>query len=113
MIFDVPWPSKNLSPNARVHWSAKARSVKAARQAAAWVSQGYGPIEADRLRVTLVFSPPDGRHRDADNLIASAKPTLDGLADSLGVNDRQFEISYRIAPKVKGGNVRIEIEAPE
>ena len=41
----LPWPHKGLSPNARLHWAAKAKLVKAAREQAGWTmlaSMGIG-----------------------------------------------------------------------
>ena len=40
--------------------------------------------------ISLDFIPPDKRHRDLDNLLASSKQLLDGVAHGLGINDRQF-----------------------
>src|SRR3546814_1232582 len=42
------------------------------------------------IRVVLTFYPPDRRQRDRDNLLSNCKASLDGIADSLGVNDSRF-----------------------
>lgn len=44
----------------------------------------------DSIPVSLIFVMPDKRHRDLDNCHAALKSALDGMADALGVNDRQF-----------------------
>ena len=39
---ELPWPDKLLSPNARPHWSRKARAVKAAKHDAGWAALESG-----------------------------------------------------------------------
>lgn len=110
---DLPWPAKNLHPNSRPHWAAKARSVRGARFAAKYAARHIGQVEALAVNVTCIFSPPPiKRNRDADNLIAACKPYFDGIADAIGVDDSRF---HHQAPQwgepQKGGNVRIILEA--
>lgn len=111
--FSLPWPSKDLSPNARIHWARKAKAVKQARQAA-----GYLTIGASRgargqfkgaAKLSFTFCPPDKRRRDRDNLIASMKAATDGIADAIGIDDSKFETTYRIGEPVKGGTVLVTI----
>ena len=73
----LPWPPKELSPNASIHWAKKAKFKKA-------------------------FYPPDKRHRDADNMVAAIKSGLDGLADALMVNDRLFLPTFIFSDEPKG-----------
>lgn len=110
LSIDLPWPSKLLSPNARPHWAAKARAAKKARQEASLLAGSIGRLTAKRLKVVMVFSPPDRRRRDADNLIGSTKAARDGIADAIGVDDSHWDISIRRTDPVRGGNVRVEIE---
>lgn len=107
----LPWPPKELSPNARVHWAVLARTKKAYRQACAWhaVEQGARRIEAERLSVHLVFVPPNRRARDWDNMLASVKAGLDGLADALGVDDSRWRVSFEVSDEI-GGMVKVSIE---
>lgn len=65
-----------------------------------------------RLHVTVEFVPPDRRHRDRDNMLASIKSGLDGLADALGVNDSRFDLTIRVADDI-GGMVRVEVVSCE
>lgn len=106
----LPWPPAELSPNARVHWAAKSRAAKAYRSACFWIAKRDGKrIEHDgRLHVTLEFVPPDRRHRDRDNMLASCKAMLDGVADALGVDDRRFDLTIRVADQI-GGMVRVTV----
>lgn len=107
----LPWPDKKLNPNARIYWAQKAKAVKAAREAAGWATlaakikiEGEGAIT---LKIT--FHPPDKRKRDLDNMMASLKGVLDGVADGLGVNDNRFRFELEIGGVVKGGRVMIEV----
>jgi len=54
--------------------------------------------------------PADRRRRDADGLLSSLKSALDGIADSLNIDDRRFIPHPRMRDEVrKGGQVRITI----
>lgn len=106
----LPWPHKNLSPNARVHHMAKATLVKKHRQWARWATPARLQVEAERLSLTITFNPPDKRRRDTDNLLASVKSYFDGIADALGIDDIRFEIEKPIhGPVVKNGRVVVEV----
>lgn len=106
----LPWPPADLSPNARGHWSKLARAKKAYRAACAWTAkeQGARKVEADALAVRITFVPPDRRARDTDNMLASIKAGLDGLADVLGVDDSRWTLTIARADEV-GGMVRVEV----
>lgn len=105
----LPWPPKALSPNARVHWSVKAKAAKAYRHAC-FVLAKEAKLKASpgRVSLSLKFYPPDRRARDDDNIIAAFKSGRDGLADALGINDKDFLTAYSVAPYI-GGMVVAEI----
>lgn len=64
------------------------------------------------LKVTAVFSPPDNRPRDIDGMFSSIKSYLDGIADIIGIDDSKWTFGApRKEAVVKGGAVRIELEA--
>ena len=110
----LPWPPAILSPNARAHWGAKTRPRKHYRSAgffAAIMAKVPRPLPfiGERLPIRVTFHPPDKRHRDADNMIASAKAGFDGMADGLGVNDRCFAPSFHFGPPHKGGFITVEV----
>lgn len=110
---ELPWPSSLLSPNARLHWAAKAKAVKEARSVAGWAAVSTRELERFKgkaLKVTAVFCPPDARRRDRDNMLASIKPYLDGIADVIGVDDSNFELTISKAEPVKHGAVKITLE---
>jgi len=90
--FYLPWPYRELSPNARVHWAKRARFAELAK------NEGYlraYPLKMHarrdaRFAVTLTFHPKDKRRYDLDNLIASMKAACDGICLGLGIDDAQF-----------------------
>lgn len=113
----LTWPDSGLSPNARLHWSRKARKVKAARTAA-WgavleLADCRAVTVTGKVGVTVTFCPPDGRRRDLDNLIASMKAANDGIADALGVDDSRFVSTYSMGEVVKGGAVHVVLRGCE
>ncbi len=114
ITIDLPWPSKDLSPNSRCHWAVKAKAVKKARHDAYWLAHTAERVGAGYLTVWLTFSPPTKGRYDDDNLVARCKSYLDGIADALGVDDSRFRMGQmtRGAP-IKRGNVRVEIEADQ
>lgn len=109
----LPWPPSALSPNARGHWGIKARHAKKYRRDARilCLAQGLRALSAEALSLRITFNPPDRRARDIDNMIASAKAGLDGLADATGVDDSRWSITTRKGEPVKGGAVVIEVTA--
>ena len=105
----LPWPHKELSPNARVFWAAKYARVKLYRSACYYITKQSGiKVKDEAIDLWITFNPPDKRRRDLDNCIASIKSGLDGLADALGVDDRRFRLHTHISDKIEGSvTVRI------
>lgn len=116
----LPWPDAKLNPNRSkgMHWASTTALRKSARTSAGFLA--HQAMAADRgslrgspdtLPLTITFVQPDRRARDRDNLLAALKPSLDGVADALGVNDSQFDpITIRREYGPKPGSVVIEIE---
>ena len=97
IVIDLPWPPKELSPNARVHRMAKARAARTYRQDCGWATvEALGGIHrcprvtGEALELIAEFRMPDKRWRDADNLLAMIKSGIDGVCDATGINDRAF-----------------------
>jgi crossover junction endodeoxyribonuclease RusA len=112
MCFELPWPDKRLSPNARQHWVAKSRAIKTARITAAWMAQIERvdlPITADSITATVTFFPPDSRRRDTDNMLASCKAYFDGIAPVIGMDDSRWDFVLKRGEVRKGGAVRVQI----
>ena len=61
------------------------------------------------ILVLLTFYPPGAYHYDKDNLQASCKGYLDGLAQAWGVNDNQFDPRVQIAEPVRGGKIVVTL----
>lgn len=116
-VFELPWPSPKLSPNSREHWSKVARLKRAyrARCRAIGVSVGLGYLKGSEnaVSVHLTFFPPDAKRRDMDNMLASMKAGLDGLADAMGVDDSKWRIAMEVAEPEKGGLVLVEVREGE
>ena len=107
----LPWPPKELSPNARVHWATKARKAKAYRAECRLLTLMAGASAPEGLAVlALEFVAPDRRARDDDNLVAAFKAGRDGIAEALGVDDRRFVTEFRMSGETTpGGMVKVTI----
>ena len=114
LMIQLGWPAKALSPNSRAHHMEKWRYAKASKDTAFWATRavlGLSKFEHDgeRIAVVLTAYPPDKRDRDSDNLLASAKSLLDGIALSLGVNDKFFDPRVQWGEPCKHGKLVVEI----
>lgn len=111
MSVDLPWPPKELSPNARLHWRAVSKAKKAYKAECAWsLFQTPVPeLPTGRIPIVITISPPDNRRRDRDNLQSALKYGIDQLALHWGVDDYLFDPSYHFAEPVKGGRVVVRI----
>lgn len=84
----LPFPPKELSPNARLHWREKAKHVREYKEACYFEAlairekgQRHGvrfPLAAP-VAMKVWFVVADERRRDWDNLIGSFKAGVDGL----------------------------------
>ena len=101
----LPYPPAALWPNKRPHWSAKARATRSYRHWAKLAANGAQPG-----KVHLVFCPrPLGPKPDLDNCVAAFKAGFDGLADAMGINDRDLRFSFEMGDRCKDGAVIVEI----
>ncbi len=116
----LPWPDAKLNPNRSkgAHWASTSTLRKQARNYAFWSTRGAmlqwlaeckQPLTGPQS-LTITFVQPDRRARDRDNLLAALKPSLDGVADALGINDSQFDpITIRREYGAKPGSVIVEV----
>lgn len=88
----LSWPHKDLSPNARKRFQHTAALKKTARREGKLLALSYRKEvpAGGRLYLRITACPPDRRKRDRDNVMASLKAHLDGIADGLGVDDSRF-----------------------
>lgn len=87
--FDIPIKTASLA-NLRLHWAAKARLVSKQREAARMLTRNAlnGTLIPKRVRVTMERrAARRGNLLDTDNLASALKPTRDGIADALGIDD--------------------------
>lgn len=112
----LPWPPKELSPNARLHWAKVSKAKKSYREACYYIAlmslQRGMFSETDVIGVHLKFYKPTRRAMDWDNLIARMKAGLDGMSDALKINDKQFRLSMEVADEI-GGFVKVKITQGE
>lgn len=113
MHVTLPFPPKELNPNSRLHFMQVARFKKQYRTQC-WAlakEAGFNSTSlagCEKAEVHLMFYPPDRRHRDMDNMFASMKAGLDGLADALHFNDKGFKVTLDVADDT-GAKVVVEI----
>ncbi len=110
---ELPWPHKDLSPNARVAWQVKHRRRRAYKLACEWacVAQKARTMRSGPVLASITFCPPDSRLRDLDNMLSSAKAAVDAVADVVGIDDHLWDMRPRVGAPVKGGAIIIELEA--
>lgn len=107
----LPWPDSRLSPNAREDRRAIAGIRKAQKDTAFWLAKKAGlsfPHLHEGLHVRVTFNPPDRRRRDLDNMLASVKSALDGIALATGVDDHLWGLTLVRGNPVPGGSVTVE-----
>lgn len=104
----LPWPHRNLSSNARVHWRRRADAVKGYRQDAHTLAK-VARASGDTLDFT--FHPPNNIRRDAHNMPHMMKAAIDGIADAMGRDDSEFRCIFpsKFSEVVKGGAVVVTI----
>ncbi len=113
MIVNLPYPDKELSPNARLHWSKVAKAKAAYRKVCvAFTREAMGrETFTAPVSVYITIYPPDKRRRDDDNAIGSFKAGRDGVADAIKVDDADWDTTYRVMKKPLG-QVIVEVSEP-
>lgn len=99
--------------NAHEHWRARQKRAKEQRTLARMtlIRELRSAKFELPIRVTLTRIAPN--RLDSDNLAGSGKHVRDGVADALGVNDRDDRVEWivqqeRGAPRTYGVRVRVE-----
>lgn len=113
----LPWPPRELGPNHKIHYRAKAPITKQARQDAYYLvhdqtAAHHWQRQFDNkiLHDDWYFYPPDNRRRDRDNVKAACKAYQDGICEALGIDDRQLKAGWaEMMHKVEGGKVEVHI----
>lgn len=106
----LPWPAKALHSNARCHWAVKARATKQARRDAAIVAKAADVPCWPKATILIEYYPPS-RRGDPQNVPASLKAYLDGIADAMHCDDKGFRVDFPsvFAGTKKGGEVIFRI----
>lgn len=73
-------------------WASYQQEKAKARRIGFYLTKQVGVSQLGNrpLPLRLTFFAPDKRKRDLDNLLAAMKPSLDGMAQALGVDDSLF-----------------------
>lgn len=112
-LIRLPWPPRELSPNCRKDRRRTTRQRAAYRDAGFYASKEVGAKVDPDAHLCITFHPPDDRRRDLDNMLASAKFALDGIASASGVDDYGWSFSIKRAEKVKGGAVLVHVKTEQ
>ncbi|KKN75240.1 hypothetical protein LCGC14_0382390 [marine sediment metagenome] len=113
--YQFPWPPKELSPNARVHWRALAQAKARYAEDCGWnvkaqighsmafaLNRRRFPIKPP-VQAQVTFVVTDKRRRDSDNHMAMLKPLWDALVET-GVLEDDSHDKLKIAePKWERG----------
>ena len=92
---ELPFPPSELSPNDRKHWANKQDAKKQFKHDCYFMACTKRPNYTKETGIILIFHPPDGIHRDLDNMLASMKYGLDMVADAWKINDRLFRPHFQ------------------
>ncbi len=121
----LQWPDSRLSPNGRAFRLEKNNIAQdhklhaITKTVAAMKEAGIKRNDVrpkGMLLVQLVVLPPSKRRRDEDNLLATCKAYLDGIAFGLKVNDCNFhflEQAWLQPDPEKKGRIRFCVEWEE
>lgn len=107
-IITLPWPPKELTPNAkrRKHWRVYQPIAKRYRADCALLAKA---ARVSGVITSITFCPPDRRRRDDDGMIGAFKAGRDGVADALGCDDHTFRPSYHFSDPVPGGQIVVVV----
>ena|SRR3990167_765425 len=89
----LSWPAPEVSPNFRYGWE-KSEARKEERTVGFYEAElskdGFESFEGN-ASMLLEFFPKKNHIRDLDNLLSSMKHRIDGICDSLKINDCQIK----------------------
>lgn len=106
LSFVVPIFTESMS-NARIHWTVKAKTVKAQRRATAYRTPPALKVLGPLLVVTLTRVSP--RELDDDNLRGALKGVRDQVASALGVDDRSRLVRWEYGQEKGEPSVRVDV----
>lgn len=90
-----------ISMNDRKHWRVKAEEVANVRRMAFVLAKQHKVTKGmKRITVQLTYHPSTNRRRDAENLVATQKPFIDGLVDARVIPDDTEEFFEPKMPRI-------------
>lgn len=103
------------SLNLRENWRTRARRNSSHRSAAWFAMKAAAKFTPDILPCVVTLTRVAPRPLDLDNNIGGCKSVVDGIADWLGIDDRDPRVQWRYAQaksdKPKHYTVRVRVEA--
>ena len=108
LILTLPLPPKELSPNARLHYQAKAKVTRRYRRDCGW--NGLAELmnwedndawRPTRVRLTETYRIAGKRKYDVRNLFAAFKAGEDGLVDAGIIPGDDDSVLEHGAPKIE------------
>ena len=90
MKFTIPVRTYSLT-NQREHWAVKARRAQKERK---WAYMLTADIKKLGLPLTVTLTRIAPRALDDDNIRAALKSIRDGVADRLGIDDRDERVTW-------------------
>ena len=116
LTVELPWPPRELNPNAHVHWTRSAEAKQTAKAQGCYLTLEAGVKDLvyrmpDNIQASYTFHPPDKRKLDIDNFLASMKHYQDGVCAALGIDDSRIKRTViEWGAVVKGGKVVLRLE---
>lgn len=114
MTITIPLPGLRLVSlaNQREHWRPKAKRAKAHRSGALLVVRAALRGRAPVFPMVVIITRIAPRSLDDDNLAGACKSVRDGIADALGINDRDSRVKWAVAqrkgkPREYGAEVQL------
>ena len=108
----LPWYSKEVSPNTRVHWAVERRAKRQHKELAnIYTRNAKVKFDKDKDRVFLyiTYCPPSRRRMDLDNCLVSCKAYIDGISEAIQIDDARFSIQMQMSDEIYDGSIRVVI----
>jgi Holliday junction resolvase RusA-like endonuclease len=115
MKIELPWFNPCLMPNDTSNRWTKAKARKKQRAESNILTKSklatfdFKP-RTERLAVSIMFYQPTRHHRDLDGCLSAIKGALDGIADAILFDDKNFRpVTIDFGEVTKGGKIIINI----
>ena len=112
---ELPPGTPLINVNGREHWHKRAGVTASLRELACLLAKKNNIPRLSKVRIRAVYYAPDGRRRDAPNVLyLSSKACIDGLVDAgvLVDDSDKYVKSLELLPgeeRIPGGQMVIEI----